>query len=214
MQHILARCLVLVVTCLAAINIYAQSGTPNVSRILVYGDSLSAAYGMAESEGWVALLKNRLAPQGVEVINHSVSGETTSGGINRFSGVLERSQPDLVILQLGANDGLRGLSVKTMKSNLAGMIEQSHAINASVLLVAVQIPPNYGKRYTSAFDAVFTGLSEQSNTTMMQFMTEQVFDNPDMMQQDNLHPNTEAQPILMENVWVSLEPLLAGNGSD
>jgi len=174
----------------------------------VWGDSLSAAYRMEEPQGWVALLQNRLAEQGVswQVVNGSVSGETTAGGLARLPAMLESTGPDIVILELGGNDGLRGLPVPAMRSNLTRMIELSLEAGARVLLAGIQIPPNYGPRYTGPFYAQYRELAEQYGLPLIPFLLEGIADNPAFMQDDGIHPTAEAQPMIVDIVW---EPLLA-----
>lgn len=178
--------------------------------ILVYGDSLSAAYGIAEERGWVALLEARLKREKADysVANASISGETTSGGLSRLKKVLERHKPAIVVLELGANDGLRGLPVAQMRSNLAAMIAEAKAANARVLLVGVKMPPNYGPDYNRAFESAFAGLAKEYKTGLVPFLLEGMADNRELFQPDNLHPTAAAQPILLENVWKGLKPLL------
>jgi acyl-CoA thioesterase I len=176
--------------------------------ILVWGDSLSAAYRMEEPQGWVALLQNRLAEQGVswQVVNGSVSGETTAGGLARLPAMLESTGPDIVILELGGNDGLRGLPVPAVRNNLTRMIELSLEAGARVLLAGIQIPPNYGPRYTGPFYAQYRELAEQYGLPLIPFLLEGIADNPAFMQDDGIHPTAEAQPMIVDIVW---EPLLA-----
>ena len=174
-------------------------------QLLVMGDSLSAAYNMERDQGWVALLAERLGND-VEVINASVSGETTSGGAQRFPELLRQHEPDMVLLELGGNDGLRGLSPTQMHDNLADMIEQSLAINAEVILLGIDIPPNYGNAYRDAFKNVFTRLADQFDVPLLPFLLEGIALNDSLMQSDDIHPNAEAQPMIVENVWPVLAP--------
>ncbi len=178
--------------------------------ILIMGDSLSAAYGIEHEQGWVPLLEERLGGQ-ADVVNASISGETTSGGLQRFSAILEKQQPDIVLLELGGNDGLRGLAPNQMRSNLASMIEQSKEIDAQVLLLGIDIPPNYGQAYRDAFTGVYYSLADEYDVPLLPFLLESVALNQSLMQSDGIHPTAEAQPIILDNVWPELEPLL-GSG--
>lgn len=186
-------------------------------KILVLGDSLSAGYGIEVEEGWVEMLNQRLESQGYphQVANASVSGETTEGGLKRLSRLLDAHQPEWVLLGLGGNDGLRGYPVKKMKANLAEAIEQSRTAGAQVLLLGIQIPPNYGRRYTDQFTAVYPELAEEEGVALVPFMLEGVATKREMMQNDGIHPNAQAQPAILNNIWPVLKPLLdsAANGS-
>jgi acyl-CoA thioesterase-1 len=178
--------------------------------ILVYGDSLSAAYGIAQERSWVALLEARLKREKADysVANASISGETTSGGLSRLQKVLERDKPSIVVIELGANDGLRGLPVAEMRRNLAAMIRQAQAAGSRVLLVGVKMPPNYGADYTRAFEAAYTDLAKEFKTGLVPFLFDGIAESRENFQADNLHPTAEAQPRLLENVWKGLKPLL------
>ena len=178
--------------------------------ILVFGDSISAAYGMAQDRGWVALLGERLKRERPDysVVNASVSGETTSGGLARIDAALAKHKPALVILELGGNDGLRGLPVAEMKRNLSAIIEQSRKAGARVLLVGMRIPPNYGPEFTEKFDAAFGELAKQYKTALVPFLMEDFADKPDFFQPDRIHPTEAAQPLMLERVWKALRPLL------
>ena len=185
------------------------------SNILVMGDSLSAGYGINVENGWVRLLAKRLASQGYEyqVVNASVTGETTSGGKVRLSGLLSTHKPAIVILELGPNDGLRGLPTTQMRDNLAAMIEMSQAENAKVLLVGMQIPPNYGDQYATAFRETYVQLAKTYHLKLVPFLMEGIALDASQMQSDNLHPNESAQPRLMENVWAVLKPMLSNSAA-
>lgn len=181
------------------------------STILVLGDSLSAAYGIPREQGWVALMQQRLdqqQPKLYRVINASISGETTSGGRSRLQQLLAQHTPDLVLLQLGGNDGLRGLPVRELRQNLSAMIESSQQSGASVALLGIMIPPNYGPRYTQEFRESYQLLAKQYQLALVPFLLEGVAGNADLMQEDGLHPAAAAQPILLENVWRALAPQL------
>ncbi|ARU88712.1 arylesterase [Pseudomonas sp. M30-35] len=183
----------------------ASAGT-----ILVVGDSISAAFGLDTRQGWVNLLQKRIAEQGydAQVVNASISGDTSSGGAARLPALLKEHRPEWVILELGGNDGLRGQPPSQLQQNLAGMIDQSRAQGAKVLLLGMQLPPNYGQRYTRAFAEVFSELAEQKQVPLVPFFLEGVGGVSDLMQADGLHPALAAQPILLENVWPELKPLL------
>ena len=178
--------------------------------MLVYGDSLSAAYGMPERRGWVALLEERLKRERPDysVVNASISGETTAGGLARVGKVLARDRPAIVILELGANDGLRGLPVAAMKQNLAGIIEQAKKAGARVLLVGMRMPPNYGEQYTQAFERAFVELAKSHRTAFLPFLLEGFDDKEELFQPDRIHPTETAQPAVLKNVWTKLSPLL------
>jgi acyl-CoA thioesterase-1 len=178
--------------------------------ILVMGDSLSAGYGIDVRAGWVALLEKRLAQQGYphRVVNASVSGETTAGGRTRLPDALRRNRPAIVILELGGNDGLRGLSLTETRVNLAAMIKAANGKRARVLLVGIHLPPNYGPEYTGKFRALFDALVREYRLPYVPFLLEGVALTPGLMQPDGLHPRAAAQPRILDNVWPYLEPLL------
>lgn len=178
--------------------------------ILVYGDSLSAAYGIPSQRGWVALLAERLKRERLDysVANASISGETTAGGLSRLARVLEREKPAVMVLELGANDGLRGLPVAAMKKNLSAMIQQAQKAGARVLLVGMRLPPNYGAAYTAAFDASFAELAKQHKTALLPFLLEGFGEKSEMFQSDRIHPTAEAQEAVLKNVWPALRPLM------
>lgn len=188
----------------------AVAGAPNENTLLVFGDSLSAAYGLRTDEGWVAQLQERLQQQGYgyKVVNASSSGETTAGGRTRLNRALDTHQPDLVILQLGANDGLRGLPVPAARENLAAMIRTVQQRKAKVLLVGIVMPPNYGPRYADSFAAMYPDLAGEFDLPLVPFLLEGVALEERFMQADGLHPNAAGQPRLLENVWAHLVPLL------
>ena len=178
--------------------------------LLVYGDSLSAAYGLRADQGWVALLQKRLKEQGYvyRVVNASVSGETTSGGKARLERALAQHRPQIVVLELGANDGLRGLPVKEAKSNLETMLGTIEASGARTLLVGIMIPPNYGARYAGSFSAMYGELAVSRKVPVVPFLLDGVALDPALMQADGLHPNAAGQPRLLDNVWPQLQKLL------
>ena len=181
--------------------------------ILVFGDSLSAALGIRPEQGWVALLTQRLQSQGYgyQIINASVSGETTSGGLERLPRALELHHPGIVILELGANDALRGLPLALTRTNLDRMVRLSQGAGAKVLLVGIRIPPNYGPRYTDEFANVFPELARQYHLPLVPFLLKDVALNPARMQEDGMHPNASGEPPVLDNVWPYLKPLLNKN---
>jgi acyl-CoA thioesterase I len=178
--------------------------------ILVFGDSLSAAYGISAQRGWVALLAARLQRERLDysVVNASISGETTAGGLARLPRALEREKPAILILELGANDGLRGLPVAEMRGNLDAMIGLARRAGTKVLLVGMRIPPNYGPDYTRAFAGAFAELATQRSVPLVQFLLEGIAEDLDNFQPDRIHPTEAAQPALLDNVWKTLRPLL------
>jgi acyl-CoA thioesterase-1 len=188
----------------------AQASTP-APGILVLGDSISAAYGMSLEQGWVALLERQLAEThpGSRVVNASISGETSGGGLRRLPALLEEHQPQLVIIQLGGNDGLRGYPINKFRDNLRQMATLSKDAGASVLFLAMEIPPNYGSRYTSAFRDSFTVIAEETDSVLGPFLLDGVATEPGMMQADGIHPTATAQPRLLQNVLPTLMDMLA-----
>lgn len=178
--------------------------------ILVFGDSLSASYGIAANRGWVTLLGERLKRERLDysVVNASISGETTAGGVARLGRMLEAHRPAVVLLELGANDGLRGLPVAAMKKNLAAMVAMGQKAGAKVLLVGMRLPPNYGPEYTSAFDGAFAELAKAHKAALVPFLFEGFGDKRELFLEDRIHPNEQAQPLLLDNVWKALRPLL------
>lgn len=178
--------------------------------ILVYGDSLSAAYRMPQQQGWVSLLQQRLQTQGYpyHVVNASVSGETTSGGLSRLQITLRQHKPDIVLLELGANDGLRGLPLAQMRNNLEAMIKAIQATGADVILLGIMIPPNYGPKYTQEFSQSFSELAKRFDLPRVNFLLEGVAGKPELTLDDGLHPSAVAQPRILENVWKTLNPEL------
>ncbi|MFD2190644.1 arylesterase [Pistricoccus aurantiacus] len=179
--------------------------------LMVMGDSLSAAYNIDRDQGWVQGLADRLGERAV-VVNASISGETTSGGATRLPKLLRQHDPDIVLLELGGNDGLRGLPPTQMHDNLAQMIEASQQAGAEVLLLGIDIPPNYGAAYREAFTGVYRDLADQYDLSLVPFLLEGVALNDALMQNDGIHPTADAQPKILDNVWPTLEPLLKNNG--
>lgn len=178
--------------------------------VLVVGDSISAAFGLETSQGWVHLLQERLVEgdESWRVVNASISGDTTAGGLARLDPLLEEHTPEVVILELGGNDGLRGQSPVQLKQNLAGMVRKSQDAGAKVLILGMRLPPNYGQRYTTAFAEVFPKVAQETGAALVPFVLEGAAGVPSMMQGDGVHPTAEAQPVLLENVWPALKPLL------
>lgn len=178
-------------------------------NILVFGDSLSAGYGIAQEAAWPSLLAKRLEQNRLDysVTNASISGETTSGGRTRLDAALAKHHPAVVIIALGANDGLRGLPVKTMRDNLTAMAEAAQKMKARVLIVGQRLPPNYGP-YATQFHNAFAEVAKERKTALVDFLLDGVATRPELFQSDNLHPTAEAQPLLLDTVWRGLEPLL------
>ena len=179
-------------------------------QVLVMGDSLSAAYGLAAREGWVALLDEKLAAErpGWDVINASVSGETTAGGASRLAAALKQHAPEVVVIELGANDALRGLPIEHATANLDRMILAAQSAGAQVLLVGIRIPPNYGPDYAAALESMYTGLAAKHHLALLPFLLEPIAADRANFQPDNLHPIATAQPRLRDHVWAKLAPLL------
>jgi len=186
------------------------SGTATDPAILVFGDSLSAGHGLAQSQAWPALLKQRLqtAKLNYAVANASISGETSAGGRTRLPAALKRFKPAVVVIALGANDGLRGLPASQLKANLVAMVRAAKARKARVLLIGMRLPPNYGSRYTEEFAAVFTTVAKQEKVSLLPFLLEPVADERANFQPDGLHPVAGAQAAILDHVWPKLEPLL------
>lgn len=191
------------------------SDADNKAKILVLGDSLSAEYGIARGSGWVPLLQKQLSAANSpwQVVNASISGDTSSGGRARVEALLTTHQPKLLILELGANDGLRGLSLSSMQANLSAIVQAAQEQGAKVLILGVQIPPNYGPDYTKNFAKVFQDLAKKYSTALVPFFLEGLFNadgsaKPGSFQNDQLHPTAAAQPILLKSIWQELAPLL------
>lgn len=192
---------------LLCLTLPAGAGT-----ILVLGDSLSAGYGLAPGQGWVALLDQRLRERDIPctIVNASISGDTSAGGLARIGTALAQHQPDILLLELGANDGLRGLSLSAMKNNLNSIIDQAKTAGAKVLLIGMQMPPNYGPRYTERFQSIYGELAREEQLPLVPFLLEKVALESTLMQPDNFHPNARAQPLLLDTVWPLLQPMLDG----
>ena len=194
----------------AAVCLLLWSQAVLAGTLLVVGDSISAAFGLDTRQGWVALLEKRLAEKGFahRVVNASVTGDTSAGGLARLPGLLAEYHPQWVIIELGGNDGLRGLPPAQLQQNLAAMVQQSQAIGARVVLLGMLLPPNYGVRYTTAFANVYKSLAQDPGVALVPFFLEGVGGVAGMMQPDGIHPAPQAQPVLLENVWPVLQPLL------
>ncbi|MBD8542735.1 MAG: arylesterase [Massilia sp.] len=189
----------------ATANAYSAPKT-----VLVVGDSLSAEYGIARGAGWVALLEQKMKSEKIDarVVNASISGETTSGGKARLPALLGQHKPDLVVIELGANDGLRGLPVPSAEANLRAMIAAAQAQKARVLLVGMRMPPNYGRAYTERFFGMFKTVATSTKSPLVPFMLEGVADKPALFQQDRLHPTAQAHPIILNNIWPTFEKMV------
>lgn len=190
---------------LGATSAYSASKT-----VLVLGDSLSAEYGLVRGKGWVPLLEQRIRGSDIDavIVNASVSGETTSGGKARLPTLLDQHKPSVVVIELGGNDGLRGLPLTSVESNFRTMINESLKAKAKVLLVGMQIPPNYGRDYTQRFSNLYTRLAQDLKVPLVPFLLEGVADKPQLFQADRIHPVAEAQPTILDNIWPYLKPLL------
>ncbi|MBQ60797.1 MAG: arylesterase [Gammaproteobacteria bacterium] len=188
---------------------------PDTGTVLVFGDSVSAAYGMEQEQGWVYLLTKRLAAKELDyqVINASVSGETTGGGVVRLPKTLQIHQPNLVVLELGGNDGLRGYPIDKIRQNLSVMVDSILTSGADVLLVGMVLPPNYGRRYTKAFEDLFAQVATQFDIPFLPFLLEGVATSESLLQRDGIHPTPEAQAMLLDDLWPLLEAELTPKGS-
>jgi acyl-CoA thioesterase-1 len=194
----------------AGLGLLLLSQAAAAGTVLIVGDSISAAFGLDTRVGWVSLLEQRMKQEGFtdKVVNASISGDTSAGGQARLPALLAEHKPELVILELGGNDGLRGQQPTQLQQNLASMIDRSRQAGAKVLLLGMQIPPNYGPRYTNAFKEVYTTLAEEKKVPLVPFFLEGVGGVPELMQADGLHPAATGQNRLLENVWPTLKPLL------
>ena len=199
----------------AALGVGGGARAASARKILVLGDSLSAEYGLARGTGWVALLEARLAKEklATTVVNASISGDTTSGGRSRISALLSQHQPTHVVVELGANDALRGLPLKSSQDNLIAITKAAKAVGAKVLVVGMQVPPNYGGAYTRDFFAMFGRVAQTENAALVPFLLAGVADDPDPVrwfQADRIHPNAAAHPRILDNVWAVMKPWLKG----
>lgn len=194
--------------CCLGLLLLAQEAA--AGTVLVVGDSISAALGLETSQGWVSLLQKKLDSERIDhrVVNASISGDTSAGGAARLPALLGEHKPEVVIIELGGNDGLRGQPPAQLQQNLASMVKQSRQVGAKVLVLGMRLPPNYGKRYTDAFARVFSDVAKEQQVPLVPFFLEGVGGVEGMMQADGIHPAAGAQPKLLENVWPSLQPLL------
>ena len=212
-KHILPRPLfnTLLILCSLLLLAFPAGAQDEAPVLLVFGDSLSAGYRMNEEEGWVALLAARLTAEGANfrVVNASVSGETTDGGLSRLPAALATHKPAIVILELGGNDGLRGLPVANIKQNLMQMVTLSQAVGAKVILAGIQIPPNYGPRYAGPFMSQYQEIAEELALPLIPFLIDGIPQQPELMQEDGVHPRAEAQVLVLENVWPVLVTVLS-----
>ena len=188
----------------------ANTAAPDKPVIVVLGDSISAEYGLPRDTGWVALMRRRLADERIDynVANASISGDTTSGGRARLPALMQRLKPAIVIVELGANDALRGVPLATTEDNLRTIIEQAQQAHAKVVLIGMYVPPNYGQDYNQKFHGLYGDLSKQFRVPLVPFLLAGIENRPDMFQADQIHPTQEAQPTLLNNVWPTLKPLL------
>ena len=197
-------------TVAASLVLASASAYSAPKTVLVVGDSLSAEYGLTRGAGWVALLEQKLKANSIDarIVNASISGETTSGGRARLPALLSAHKPDIVVLELGANDGLRGLPVEAASSNLREMITMAQKQRAKVMLIGMRMPPNYGRAYTERFFNMFETLSKQYKAPLVPFMLEGVADKPALFQADRLHPSAQAHPIILNNIWPTFHQLI------
>ncbi len=201
MRSFLALC------CLFLASAAQAAGAPTV---LIFGDSLSAGYGIDADQSWGALLQRRLEEQGYEhrVVNASISGETTEGGVTQIASAIETFAPELIILELGGNDGLRGFPPARIKANLGAIAERAMASGASVVLLGIRIPTNYGPRYSQAFEAVYADVASELGIAWIEFFMDGIALNDELLQEDRIHPNAAAQPILLDNAWPVIQATL------
>jgi acyl-CoA thioesterase-1 len=196
------------ITAVVTLLLWAQGAV--AGTLLVLGDSISAAFGLDTRQGWVSLLEQRLAAEGFDyqVVNASVSGDTSAGGLARLPTLLAEHRPDLLIVELGGNDGLRGQPPAQLQQNLAAMVQQARKAGTRVLILGMKLPPNYGLRYTTAFADVFPQVANEQDVALVPFLLEGAAGLPLMTQADGIHPTAAAQPRLLDNVWPVLKPLL------
>ncbi|OEC42098.1 arylesterase [Pseudomonas sp. 1D4] len=194
--------------CCLGLLLLAQEAA--AGTVLVVGDSISAALGLETSQGWVSLLQEKLDSERIDhrVVNASISGDTSAGGVARLPALLGEHKPEVVIIELGGNDGLRGQPPAQLQQNLFEMVRQSKGVGAKVLILGMKLPPNYGQRYTTAFAEVFPKVASETGSALVPFLLEGAAGVPSMMQPDGIHPAAAAQPVLLDNVWPTLKPLL------
>ncbi len=204
------RFLLLVFAVSALVRAGPAPGATPARSILVLGDSISAGYGLPQGRGWVDLLRQRLGQQepGWQVINASISGDTTLGGLDRLPAALRQHRPQVVIIELGANDALRGQPISAVRDNLTALVKKARAAGAQALLIGMRIPPNYGPDYTRKFQAAFTEVARAEKVPLVPFLLEGFAEKRELFQQDGIHPGEQAQPIMLDNVWKTLAPLL------
>ena len=188
----------------------AEAGSIDLKKILIVGDSISASYGINPKSGWVNLLANKITQEKIpyQVINASISGDTTINGVNRLPALINKHKPDIVIIELGGNDGLRGIQINVIQNNLERMIKTSHINGAKILLAGMKIPPNYGRRYTQSFHQIYLNLADKYSISLVPFMLEGVGGQASLMQADGIHPTAKAQPLIVETVWKYLSLML------
>ncbi len=205
---------VLITISLVFMTINSNAKQPNNTRqpvFLILGDSLSASYGVPREKSWVSLLQQRFNSKklNLRIVNASISGDTTGNGLVRLPAVLHKHQPAWLLIELGANDGLRGLPLSLIRSNLKKLIQLGQQSQAQVLLMAIRIPPNYGKKYTQRFNTLYSELAQETGVTLLPFMLNNIALHPELMQADRLHPTEQAQKIIMENVWEEVKGIVA-----
>ena len=188
----------------------AAAGSIDLKKILIVGDSISASYGINPKSGWVNLLANKITQKKIpyQVINASISGDTTINGVNRLPALINKHKPDIVIIELGGNDGLRGIQINVIQNNLERMIKASRINGAKILLAGMKIPPNYGRRYTQSFHQIYLNLADKYSISLVPFMLEGVGGQASLMQADGIHPTAKAQPLIVETVWKYLSLML------
>ena len=204
MTHSILRCVFILFLVIKPLSAAADN------TILILGDSLSAAYGLQQEQGWVKLLQDKYNDEQADIalVNASISGETSGGALRRLDALLTQYQPTHVLIELGANDGLRGFPVKKMQANLTSLIQKSQAANAMTALMEIYIPPNYGPRYSKMFTDSFSQISEETNTHLLNFFMLNIADKPELMQNDGLHPNKKAQPLIRDEMYDSIKTWL------
>jgi len=200
-----------IIIVIAALLVPATATTAEPKRILILGDSLSAAYGMPSAKSWVSLLAKKLASENsaFQVINASISGETTDGGLRRLPTLLKQHKPKIIIVELGGNDGLRGFPLKVIKTNLTKITQLAQNANATTLIASMKIPPNYGQQYTQGFHNIYQHVAENTGAIYIDFILEDFATDPSYMMADRLHPTAKAQPLILNTVWQSLAPYLS-----
>jgi acyl-CoA thioesterase-1 len=196
---------------LIALSIFTTCAYSASKTVLVLGDSLSAEHGLERGTGWVALLEKKVQAEKLDsaIVNASISGETTSGGLTRLPALLNRYHPNIVVIELGANDGLRGLSLSATEGNLHAMINAAKNAKAKVLVIGMRLPPNYGADYAQKFYSMFGNEAKQTQSSFVPFLLEGIAEKPELFQADHLHPVAKAQPIVLSNVWPTIKPLLS-----